>query len=137
MKPDPLLGVVPFDRAALLDGGLIVRRIDRSLRPSASGRLLRRGAGVDAQNFGYLRPLGAETGADFERRARRNAAVAAALDDAHMEEGIAGSVGQLNKAEALVRVVPFDDGLDRGPEGGSNRCALNSGADRKLLQGAS
>jgi hypothetical protein len=32
-----------------------------------------------------------------------------------MEEGIAGSVGKRNKAEALVRVVPFDDGLDRGP----------------------
>ncbi len=40
--------------------------------------------------------------------------MAAALDDAHMEEGIAGSVGKLNKAETLVGVVPFDDGLDRG-----------------------
>ena len=76
-----------------------------------------RGAGVDAQNFGYLRPFGAGTGANFERRARRHAAVAAALDDAHMQEGIAGSVGKLNKAETLVGVVPFDDGLDRGAGG--------------------
>ena len=31
-----------------------------------------------------------------------------------MEEGIAGSVGKLHEAEALIGVVPFDDGLDRG-----------------------
>jgi hypothetical protein len=56
-------------------------RIDRPLRPLASGHLLLRGAAVDAHDFGYLRPLGAGTGANFERRARRYAIVAAALDD--------------------------------------------------------
>jgi hypothetical protein len=132
-----LRGVVPLDRADLLDDRLIVRRMDRSLRPSSSGRLLRRGAGVDTQNFGYLRPLGAGTGANLKRRARRHAAVAAALDDTHMQEGIAGSVGKLNEAEALPGVVPFDDGLERGgTDGGSNRWARNSRTDPTLLDGA-
>jgi hypothetical protein len=31
-----------------------------------------------------------------------------------MQEGIAGPVGKLYETETLVRVVPFDDGLDRG-----------------------
>jgi hypothetical protein len=39
--------------------------------------------------------------------------VAAALDHAHMQEGIAGPIGELYKAESLVGIVPFDDGLDR------------------------
>src|SRR5580658_7063424 len=82
-----LYGVVPLDRADLLDGGLVGRWIDRSLRSRASGHLLLRGAGVDAQDFGYLRALGTGTGADLKRRARRHAIVAAALDHAHMQEG--------------------------------------------------
>src|SRR5438309_7320469 len=56
---------------------------------------------------------GPRTDADLERRARRYAAVAAALDHTHMQEGIARPVGKLYKAEPLFGVVPFDDGLDR------------------------
>jgi hypothetical protein len=74
---------------------------------------LLRGAAVDAQDFGYLRSLRPRPGANFKRRARRYAVVAAALDHAHMQEGIAGPIGELYKAESLVGIVPFDDGLDR------------------------
>jgi hypothetical protein len=74
---------------------------------------LLRGAAVEAQDFGYLRSLRPRPGANFKRRARRHAIVAAALDHTHMQEGIAGPIGQLDKAEALVGVVPFDYGPDR------------------------
>jgi hypothetical protein len=40
--------------------------------------------------------------------------VAAALDHTHMQGGIARPIGKLYEAESLVRVVPFDYGLDRG-----------------------
>jgi hypothetical protein len=45
-----------------------------------------------------------------------------------MQEGIAGPIGKLYEAESLVRVVPFDYGLDRGtgrhvkPLGTRSRC---------------
>ena len=76
-----------------------------------------RGAGVDAQDFGHLQALGTGTGADLERRTRRKATVAAALDYTHMQEGITGPIGKLYEAETFVWIVPFDDGLDRGTGG--------------------
>ena len=54
--------------------------------------------------------------------------MAAALDRAHMKEGIPRSIGQLYEPEALFRVVPFNHGSDRGtggrfkPLGGKPRC---------------
>jgi len=108
-------GVVPLDRAVLFDDGLVGRGIDRPLRPSASGHFLRRSAAVDTQDFGHLQALGTGTGADLERRARRKATVAAALDHTHMQEGITGPIGKLYEAKTFVWIVPFDDGLDRGP----------------------
>ena len=114
MKPNPFTALYHLTVPDSLDGGLIGRRIHPSLRSSASGRLLRRGAGVDTQNFGYLRPFGAGPGADLQCRARRHAAVAATLDHTCMQEGIAGSIGKLHEAETLVGVVPFDNSLGRG-----------------------
>jgi hypothetical protein len=38
--------------------------------------------------------------------------VATALNDTHMEEGIARAISQRDEAKAFVRVVPFDDSLD-------------------------
>jgi hypothetical protein len=43
--------------------------------------------------------------------------VAAALDHTHMQEGIARPIGKLYEAKSLVRIVPFDYGLDRRTEG--------------------
>src|SRR6202007_2978624 len=88
-KAKPLHGIVPLDRAGLLDGGSVGRRIHGALRSWASGRLLLRGAAGDAQDFSHLWPLGPRTGADLERGARQYATVAAALDHAHVQEGIA------------------------------------------------
>jgi hypothetical protein len=34
-----------------------------------------------------------------------------------VQEGIARPIGKLHEAESLVRVVPFDYGLDRGTGG--------------------
>jgi hypothetical protein len=47
----------------------------------------------------------------------RYATVAAALDHTHVQEGIARPIGKLYEAEALVGIVPFDHGLDRGTGG--------------------
>jgi hypothetical protein len=32
-----------------------------------------------------------------------------------MQEGITGPIGKLYEAKTFVWIVPFDDGLDRGP----------------------
>ena len=42
--------------------------------------------------------------------------MAATLDHTHVREGIARPIGKLYEAESLVGIVPFDHGLDRGPE---------------------
>src|SRR5712671_6752008 len=90
-KAKSLIGIVPFHRAQLLDGRAVTRWIRRSLRPRTPRRLLRRGAGIHADDLGHLRPLRSWAGAYLKRRARRYAAVAAALRDAYMQEGIAGA----------------------------------------------
>jgi hypothetical protein len=78
-----------------------------------------------------LGQIGPRSGADLEHRARRYAAVAAALDHTHMQEGIARPIGKLYEAEPLFGVVPFDYGLDRGPEGASNLLGPDPGVDPK------
>src|SRR4051812_6194852 len=88
-KAEALTGVVPLHSAHLFDGGAVARRICRSLRPRASRRLLRRGAGIQANDLGHLRPFRSRAGAYLKRRARRYAAVAAAFHHAYMQEGIA------------------------------------------------
>src|SRR2546429_7394680 len=52
-EPEPFIGVVPFHRADLLDGGLIGGLV-RPFGSRAPRLLLQRGAGVDAQDLGYL-----------------------------------------------------------------------------------
>jgi len=127
-KAKSLGGVVPLDRAGVLDGGSASSRMQRSLRWPASRWLLRRGAAVEAQDFRYLRALGPGTGANLEGRTRRYAAVAAALDHTHMQEGIPRPIGQLYEAEPFVGIVPFNHGSDRRtggrfkPLGAKARC---------------
>ena len=117
MKPNPFMALyhltVPDSSTAARSAGGYRGRSGRA----RLGRLLLRGAAVDAQDFGYLWALGAGTGADLEGRARRYATVAAALDHTHMQEGIARPIGKLYEAESLVGIVPFDYGLDRGTGG--------------------
>jgi hypothetical protein len=58
----------------------------------------------------------------------------AALDDADVEECVAGTIGQLDKANALVRVVPLDPGSG-GRAGGLSNCGPRGGAYPKLRDG--
>src|SRR3954451_611264 len=109
-KAEALIGVVPLHRAHLFDGGPVARRICRSLRPRTSRRLLRRGAGIQADDLGHLRPFRSRTGAHFKRRARRYATVTAAFHHAYMQEGIARAIRELHEAEPLLGIVPLDDG---------------------------
>jgi hypothetical protein len=48
----------------------------------------------------------------------RHAAVTTAINYAHMKECIAGTVGELDEAEAFVRVVPLDN-TSNGRAGGA------------------
>src|SRR5882757_7629876 len=111
-KAEALIGVVPLHRAQLFDGSAVARRICRSLWPRTSRRLLRRGAGIHADDLGHLRPLRSWAGAHLKRRARRYASVAAALSHAYMQEGIAGPIRELHEAEPLLGIVPLDGGAD-------------------------
>src|ERR1700726_1739525 len=111
-KAKPLIGIVPFHRAQLFDGRAVARRICRSLRPRTPRRLLRRGAGIHADDLGHLRPLRSRADAHLKRRARRYAAVATTLRHAYMQEGIAGAICELHEAESLLGIVPFDGGAD-------------------------
>ena len=70
--------------------------------------LLRRSARIHAEDLRHLRPLRARAGTHLERRAGRHAAVATALNDTHMEEGVTGAISQRDEAKAFVRVVPLD-----------------------------
>jgi hypothetical protein len=51
-----------------------------------------------------------------------------------MEECIAGTVGQLDEAEAFVRVVPLDSSSN-GRAGGLSNCGPRGGAYPKLRVG--
>ena len=63
--------------------------------------------------------------------------MATTLNDAHMQKRIARTVGQLHKAKAFVRVVPFDDGLDGRAGGtielGTARRRVSEIAGRRLI----
>jgi hypothetical protein len=72
-------------------------------------RLLHRSARVDAQDLGYLHALLTRCRPDFQDSARRDGAVAAALDHTDVEKGIAAG-WKLCEAEALFRIVPFHRG---------------------------
>src|SRR3954469_11283330 len=110
-EPEPLIWVVPLHRADLLDGDLI-RGLKRSLRPCSPRLLWRRGGHVDIQDLGDLQALLARCRPDFQAGARRHGAVAAALDDTHVEKGITAG-RQLDEAKALFGVIPFDRSLNR------------------------
>src|SRR5580692_1871461 len=114
-----LVGVVPLYRTDLLNRGPIGRgMVCGSLWSGTPRLLLRRGARIDAEDLRHLRPLRARAGTHLERRAGRHDAVTAALNYAHMEECIARTVGQLDEAEAFVRVVPLDSSSN-GRAGGA------------------
>jgi len=80
-------------------------------RAGTPSRLLRRGAGVDAQELGHLLALLARPDPNLKRSTRRHGAVAAALHHAHMEERIAPT-SEPNEAKPLVRIVPLNRGLN-------------------------
>src|ERR1700738_928834 len=114
----PLGGVVPLYGAKFLDRGSIDIRICRAFRPCPPRLLLRCSAGIHTDDLRPLRPLRSGPGTHLERRAERHAAMAAALNYAHMQESVTRTVGQFNEAEALIRVVPLD-GRSDGRAGGA------------------
>src|SRR4051812_20792108 len=82
----------------------------------ARPRRLRR-RGVDLEDLGHLRALLALRGADDELGAGLHLGLPGGLDDAHVQEGVAGAVGHLDEAEALLGVEPFDRRVLRRPGG--------------------
>src|SRR5208282_1137352 len=97
-EPESFVGVVPLDRADFLDRGLIGGLVRRPRGSGTPRRLLARGAGVDAQDLGYLLALLARPDPNLKRGARRHSGVAAALDHAHMKERIT-AIGKPHEAK--------------------------------------
>jgi hypothetical protein len=62
---------------------------------------------VHIYDFSHLRTLLPLTRTNLERRAGRHAIVPAALNHAHVQERIAGSVAELDKAKSFIRVYHF------------------------------
>ena len=112
-EAEPLIGIVPLHRANLFDSRLIGGLIG-PFRTWASRLLLQRRARIDTQYFGDLRSLLTWCRPDFQPGARRHRAVAAALDDAHVEKGVT-ACGKLDEAEALFWIIPLYRGRNRRP----------------------
>jgi hypothetical protein len=87
-------------------------QLDVDSGPGTPSGLLLGGTGADAEDLGYLLAFLAGPDPDLEGCARRHGAVAAALDHAHMKEGIT-AVANLNEAKPFLGVVPLDRGLNR------------------------
>src|SRR5262245_41650178 len=121
-EAEPLLGLESLHGAFDLDGGR------RGGAPAAVGRRARRGS---------RRRTRRPTGTRIDRKHRRDLAALLPLPDLHAQLGfrtdcvvsgrlqhgnvekcVAGTVGQLNEPEALVRSEPLDDGIDGGAAGG-------------------
>src|ERR1700691_1082518 len=71
------------------------------------------GAGrIHFQDARHLRTLGAGADIDFQLGAGRHGLMTGGLECTNMEEGVARSIAEFDKAEALVALEPFDDGID-------------------------
>ncbi len=132
----PFARIVPLHGTKLLDRGPIgggvsrSRRICGSLWSRTPRRLLPCGAGVHAQDFRHLQPLRTRPGADLKGCSRWHAAMAAALNHAHVQESVAGTGGQLDKAKPFVGVVP----LDRRSDGRAGRAIELWAARRRVSE---
>jgi len=73
---------------------------------------------IDLENRSHLATLLALTDLDAELGSRSHDIVPGVLQDADVQERITGTIPQLNEAEALLIVEPFDCRLDRRPAGG-------------------
>jgi hypothetical protein len=67
----------------------------------------------------------AGTNPDFEGFARLHGVDPALGQYASMKEGIAGTIGEFDESEALVRVEPFNDTVNRG----TGRCLEGRSAE--------
>ena len=73
---------------------------------------------VDFENPRHLRALHAIADVNLKLRARRDGFIAGGLQGADMQEGVARSVAQFDKAEAFIALEPFDDCIElECPEG--------------------
>src|ERR1700680_768745 len=107
-ESEAFVGVEPLDRPDLLRCGLTRRRVCGPLWLGAPGWFLRCGAGIDADDLGYLWSLWSRPDADLQRRTWRYIAEATALEHTDMQEGVAGAIGKLHEPEPLVGIVPLD-----------------------------
>src|SRR5439155_8617993 len=117
-KAEALGGVVPLYRAGLLAGGL-ERRSLGGPKPGPGARPRRgRSAAVDIQHLGHLRSALALRDAHFQRFARLHRGDAEPPQYRRVQKRIARTVRQLDEAEALFGLEPFDHRLNRRSSGG-------------------
>src|SRR6185437_14742115 len=116
-EAEALVGIVPFDGAGHLDG---VREIGRGTlrtgaeRTGTAGRLGGGAALVDVENLGDLRAFLTLADARLDLGAGEHALAAGGFEHGDVQEGVARAVGELDEAEALLRIEPFDHGIDDG-----------------------
>jgi hypothetical protein len=83
-------------------------------------------AGIDAQHFGDLWSSLSVTCAHEEGRAKLQNGMADSLNGTDVQEGLAGAIGELDKAEALLRIEPLHTRLGLRTRGdgrtGSGAC---------------
>jgi hypothetical protein len=72
---------------------------------------------IDLQHRSHLATLLALTDLDAELGSRSHDIVPGVLQDANVQERITRAIPQLNEAEALLIVEPFDCRVDRGAAG--------------------
>ncbi len=113
------LGVVePLDLAADGDRGRgIGRDAARGTRRIAERtlRALDDPGGVDLDDARHLRALGAGADGHLEFGAGRDAFMSRGMQGVGVQKSVALAVRQLDESVALVRLEPFDDGVDRRP----------------------
>jgi hypothetical protein len=123
-EAEPLIGVVPFHRTGLLDGGLIGGSIG-TLRSWAPRLVLQRSARVDAEDLGYLQTLLTRRRPDLKRGARRHGAVAAALTTLTWRKA-SPPVGSCTKPKPFSGLYHFTVAETGGPVGAFSKRGLFS-----------
>src|SRR5579884_1139670 len=113
-EAEPLGGIVPLDRAALLHARP-GRRLGAEAAAGARRPRRRRRRVIDVQHLGHLRPALSRRHPHLEGLARLHRLDADPAQDARMQERVARAVLQFDEAEAALGLEPLDDRLDRRP----------------------
>jgi len=130
-EAEALVDIEPFHGAGLFDR-CAGRWPAGGRRPETRSRWCRRrrGARIDAQHLGDVRPFVAGADTNLERFSWTHGGDPALSQHASVKEGITGPIRKFDEPEAFVRVEPLDDAVDWRTRRCLERLAkLGSGAE--------